>query len=65
MQETNPLIEQKVKQGDSIIYWADKTAVAQDDHRIRGYAPAEQASVLAAARQRFDLTMLLAIISKK
>lgn len=38
----------KTKQEDGIVYWADETAVAQDSHWVRGYAPAGNAPVLAA-----------------
>ena len=64
MQEVYPLIAQKAKQEDGIIYWADETAVAQDGHWVRGYAPAGHAPVLAATSQRFGLTMVSAISSK-
>lgn len=64
MQEVYPLIAQKAKQEDGIIYWADETAVAQDGHWVRGYASAGQAPVLAATSQRFGLTMISAIRSK-
>jgi transposase len=64
MQEVYPLIAQKAKQEDGIIYWADETAVAQDGHWVRGYAPAGHAPVLAATSQRFGLTMVTAIRSK-
>ena len=64
MQEVYPLITQKAKQEDGTIYWADETAVAQDGHWVRGYAPAGHAPVLAATSQRFGLTMISAISSK-
>lgn len=64
MQEVYPLIASKAKQEDGIIYWADETAVAQDGHWVRGYAPAGHAPVLAATSQRFGLTMISAISSK-
>ena len=64
MQEVYPLIASKAKQEDGIIYWADETAVVQDGHWVRGYAPAGHAPGLAATSQRFGLTMVSAISSK-
>ncbi len=64
MQEIYPLIAQKAKQADGIIYWADETAVAQDGHWVRDYASARHAPVLEATSQRFGLTMISAISSK-
>lgn len=64
MQDVYPLIAQKAKQEDGIIYWADETAVAQDGHWVRGYAPAGHAPLLVATSQRFGLTMISAISSK-
>ena len=64
MQEVYPLIAQQAKQADGTVYWADETAVVQDGHWVRGYAPAGHAPVLAATSQRFGLTMVSAISSK-
>jgi predicted GTPase len=48
IQVVYPLITQKAKQVNGIIYWADETAVVQDGHWVRGYAPEGHAPVLAA-----------------
>ena len=64
MQEVYPLIARQAKQQDGIVYWADETALAQDGHWVRSYAPAGHAPVLAATSQRFGLTMVSAISNK-
>lgn len=64
MREVYPLIAQQAQRDDGIVYWADETAVVQDGHWVRGYAPAGHAPVLAATSKRFGLTMVSAISSK-
>lgn len=64
MQEVYPLIANKAKQQEGILYWADETAVAHDGHWVRGYASAGHAPVFAATSQRFSLSMVSTISSK-
>ena len=56
-----PKIVAKAKAEDALILWGDETAVAEDGHWVRGYAPAGQTPVLAAPTKRHGLTMLSAI----
>jgi hypothetical protein len=44
-----------------VIYWGDETAVAEDGHWLKGYAPAGQTPILAAPSKRHGLSMISAI----
>lgn len=59
--ETYPQIMARAKVEGATIYWGDETAVAEDGHWLRGYAPMGQTPVLAAPSKRHGLTMILAI----
>jgi len=61
LEEVYPMIAQRAKAEDALIYWGDETAVAEDGHWIRGYAPIGQTPVLAAPSKRHGLTMVSAI----
>ena len=56
-----PKIAARAKAENALIYWGDETAVAEDGHWVRGYAPAGQTPVLVAPTKRHGLTMLSAI----
>lgn len=61
MNETYPSIAARAKAEGAVIYWGDETAVAEDGHWLRGYAPAGQTPVLAAPSKRHGLSMISAI----
>jgi len=61
MNETYPTIAARAKAEGAVIYWGDETAVAEDGHWLRGYAPAGQTPVLAAPNKRHGLSMISAI----
>jgi transposase len=61
MNETYPTIAARAKAEGAVIYWGDETAVAEDGHWLRGYAPAGQTPVLAAPSKRHGLSMISAI----
>jgi transposase len=61
LNEAYPAIAARAKAEDAQIYWGDETAVAEDGHWIRGYAPAGQTPVLAAPSKRHGLTMMSAL----
>lgn len=61
MKETYPTIAVRAKAEGAVIYWGDETAVAEDGHWLRGYAPAGQTPVLAAPSKRHGLSMISAI----
>jgi hypothetical protein len=59
-----PTITKKAEQAGGVIYWADETAVAQDSHWVRGYAPKGHAPVLTASSAHFGLKMVSAVSSQ-
>lgn len=59
--EAYPQIMARAKAEEATIYWGDETAVAEDGHWLRGYAPMGQTPVLAAPSKRHGLTMISAI----
>ena len=61
LQDIYPVIARRAKEESGIIYWADETAVVQDGHWVRGYAPAGQTPELVASSKRFGLTMVSAV----
>ena len=61
LNDTYPAIAARAKTEGAIIYWGDETAVAEDGHWLRGYAPAGQTPVLAAPSKRHGLSMVSAI----
>ncbi|SEQ92701.1 Transposase [Azotobacter beijerinckii] len=52
LEETYPAIVARAKAENATIYWGDETAVAEDGHWIRGYAPAGVTPVLVADSDR-------------
>lgn len=61
LNDTHPTIAARAKAEASVIYWGDETAVAEDGHWLRGYAPAGQTPLLAAPSKRHGLSMVSAI----
>jgi transposase len=61
LNDTYPTIAARAKAEGAVIYWGDETAVAEDGHWLRGYAPAGQTPVLAAPSKRHGLSMVSAI----
>jgi transposase len=61
LDETYQTIAARAKAEGAVIYWGDETAVAEDGHWLRGYAPAGQTPVLAAPSKRHGLSMVSAI----
>jgi hypothetical protein len=47
-----PGIAARARAEKATIYWCDETAVAEDGHWLRGYAPAGQTPVLAVSSKR-------------
>jgi hypothetical protein len=64
LHEDYPEIERRAKSEGAIIYWGDETAVAEDGHWIRGYAPKGQTPVLEAMTKRHGLAMISAISNR-
>ena len=61
LNDTYPTIAARAKAEGATIYWGDETAVAEDGHWLRGYAPVGQTPVLAAPSKRHGLSMVSAI----
>lgn len=61
LSETYPAIAARAKAQKAIIYWGDETAVAEDGHWIRGYAPMGKTPVLSTPSKRHGLTMVSAV----
>jgi len=61
LQDVYPEIAARAKREKAIIYWGDETAVAEDGHWLRGYAPAGKTPVLSAPSKRYGLSMVSAI----
>lgn len=61
LNDTYPMIAARAKAEGATIYWSDETAVAEDGHWLRGYAPAGQTPILAAPSKRHGLSMVSAI----
>lgn len=62
LNKANPQIIVHAKAEGARIYWGDETAVAEDRHWLRGYAPVGQTPpVLAAPSEQHGLTIVPAI----
>jgi transposase len=61
LNDTYPGIVERAKVENATIYWGDETAVAEDGHWLRGYAPVGQTPILAAPSKRHGLSMISAI----
>lgn len=59
--DTYPAIQARAKAENALIYWGDETAVAEDGHWLRGYAPRGRTPVLTAPARRHGLTMVSAV----
>ncbi len=55
---------ERAKRKGGEIYWPDETAVKQDGHWGRGYAPTGQTPVLAMSTRRTSILMISAITQK-
>lgn len=64
MKTTYPKIAARAKAESALIYWGDETAVAEDGHWVRGYAPAGRTPVLAQWTTRHGLTMISAVTNQ-
>jgi transposase len=64
LHETYPGIEARAKAEGAAIYWGDETAVAEDGHWVRGYAPRGQTPILEASTKRYGLSMVSAISNR-
>lgn len=61
LNDTYPAIAGRAKAEGATIYRGEETAVAEDGHWIRGYAPAGQTPVLATPSKRHGLSVISAI----
>ena len=59
--ETYPAIVARAKTEKALIYWGDETAVVEDGHWVRGYAPQGKTPVLATPSRRAGLALMSAI----
>jgi transposase len=64
LHETYPVIEARAKAEGAAIYWGDETAVAEDGHWVRGYAPKGQTPILVSMTKRYGLAMISAISNR-
>ena len=61
LDETYPAILARAKAEKATIYWGDETAVVEDGHWVRGYAPKGKTPVLATPSRRSGLALVSAI----
>lgn len=61
LEETYPAIVARAKAEKATIYWGDETAVVEDGHWVRGYAPQGKTPVLATPSRRSGLALVSAI----
>ncbi len=59
--ETYPQIRRRAEAEGAVIYWGDETAVKEDAHWVRGYAPKGQTPVLTLPARWESLSMISAI----
>ncbi len=59
--DTYPGVLARAKAEAAVIYWGDETAVKEDAHWVRGYAPRGQTPVLATPTRWHKLSMISAI----
>jgi len=64
LDETYPAIEQRAKQEDAEIQWADETGLSNADNRGRGYAPKGQTPTIYSAAKRFTVSMISSLTNK-
>ena len=61
LDETYPAILDRAKAEKALIDWGDETAVVEDGHCLRGYAPKGKTPVLATPSRRSGLALVSAI----
>ena len=61
LDKTYPTILARAKAEKALIYWGDETAVVEDGHWVRGYAPQGKTPVLATPGRRSGLALVSAI----
>lgn len=64
LRETYPKIAARAKAEGAILYWGDETAVKEDAHWIRGFAPAGRTPVLEIPARWPKLSMISAITNR-
>ncbi|WP_226842545.1 winged helix-turn-helix domain-containing protein [Acidithiobacillus thiooxidans] len=61
LEQDYPRLRAQAAQEEAVIYWGDETAVKEDAHWVRGYAPRGQTLVLAVPARWATLSMISAI----
>ena len=61
LKDAYPAIQAQAKQEDAEIWWRDETAVQNEPHQLKGYAPRGQTPTLVGPRKRIHLTMVSAV----
>ena len=64
LEETYPAVVARAKAEHAAIYWGDETAVQEDAHWVRGYAPKGMTPVLTQRTRRDTLSMISAISAR-
>lgn len=59
--QSYPALVARAKAEEGVIYWGDETAVKEDGHWIRGYAPKDKTPVLALPTRWQKLSMISAV----
>jgi transposase len=61
LEQTYPALKARARTENAVIYWGDETAVKEDAHWVRGYAPKGQTPVLSIRARWQTLSMVSAI----
>ena len=61
LETTYPQVKARAQSEGAVIYWGDETAVKEDAHWVRGYAPKGQTPVLTVPARWHSLSMISAI----
>ena len=61
LETTYPQVKARAQSEGAVIYWGDETAVKEDAHWVRGYAPKGQTPVLTVPARWQSLSMISAI----
>ncbi len=64
LEQTYPQLQAKAKTENAVILWGDETAVKEDAHWIRGYAPKGQTPVLKTPTRWSKVSMISAISAR-
>ncbi len=64
LREKYPAIAARAKAEGGVLYWADETAVKEDAHWVRGFAPAGRTPVLDMPARWDKLSMISAITNR-